>query len=911
MKQRVNIYLNEQELHLSEPFQVNFMYLIEELTNPTIVKNSYSKTFKVEGCKHNNSIFNSVFNLDYYRQTGELFNPSTKADFKIFLNGELYESGYAKLESITRKGKRIEYEISFFGGLGDFFYCLSTKEDGDSMTLADLDYGETLTFKINRDTVKEAWDSLEVGRTDGKWSVINFMPSYNDLPSDFEAGSALVYADGTTFPDSITNEDGTVTALTGGGGYGVFELASDKYDWTEIRDMRSYLQRPVLSVKKFIDAICDPKNNGGYEVELDSSFFYDGNPYYSKSWITLPQLTDSEETTESSSYTQNVALSRVTNKLTTDLYRYPFGVGLGMIDNDGTFYSTKNIIGGNVTANVSFKIRFTPSSTSSDKPQRIPVNNYYKEVVKTTGFLSWSTTTYEFDKKTNYFVRMTVKDTGNETISQSALYNFTGTQNVLSRDSYDLTYGWDNGGDELIYGGEWVYNSSDGYYYLTVNGNDVFTVNHSFVPSTKEFRLQMDMQGASSSTVGISYSVFGWWDATNKTPKSIIGNVDLVYYGGMTVTAETNEMSYTNRTITQDNLLTTEKTPADFLLSYGKHFGLYYIKDVSKKKISILQRKNFYEDKIIDLTDLIDYSKEIKIQPVPYEYKYFDFKLEAPDTDLSKKYKNEYGRVYGSQRINTSYDFNSDVNDLYDGNAYSVYVDERKMSNLYFKREYPFLIDGGTYKLTTIDGEELEKVYNPTGNVGLNAFDDAYAGYDAFPKLLFASADDSTLVFYNGFKDCSGMGYFLSDDHPMMYTKLEKPCWIYNIKKDDYVLPVSKMPQFNRNRITDTTVTKSWDFGRVKEFYVPEWRYGSEKVTVYENGWQEFISEQYNSNSKIVECSVILKGVVLGDWLRRFYYFDNNLWILLEIQDYNICSEGSTKCKFLRVIDKEKYFTSL
>ncbi len=895
MKQVINIFLNDKELVLSEPFQVNFMYILEELTNPTIVKNSYSKTFTVEGTKENNQIFNSVFNLDYFRQTGEVFNPSTKADFKIFLNGELYESGYAKLDSITRTGEKINYEISFFGGLGSFFYNLSVKEDGDSMTLADLGYGTDLTFKINRDTVKTAWDSLYAG-ADGKWSIINFMPSYSSVGDDFETGSILAYSNDEELPDVMTEDD--KTALSNAG-YGVFELAKDNYDWTELRDMRSYSQRPVLSVRSFFDAICDPDNNGGYEVNLDSTFFNNLNPYYADSWITLPQLNDSEETSESSSYRQTVGLRNVTNRISTDLYRYPFDVGLGMIDNDGTFYDTKNIIGGNVTAEVKFKIRLKSDKTTYYRfsPNQKNTMSYSIEGSKPTP------PEVIFFKHTNYFVRLTVKNPGNETISQSTIYNFTGKEDYLTRDDYNLTYGWDNGGDELIYGGDFVWDSTDNCFYLWCNGTNVFTISHTFIPSEKEFRLQMDMQGAYKFEVGDGgFGTFTYNGGLSK----MNCNVDLVYYGSMIVDAETNKLSYTNRTIRQEDILTTEFTPADYLLSYTKHFGLYYIKDTDRKRISILQRRNFYEDEVVDLSELIDYSKEMKIQPVPYEYKYFDFKLEAPDTELSKQYKSDYGRVYGSQRINTSYDFNSEVNDLYDGNAYAGYIDQRKMSNLYFKREYPFLIDGGTWKLTTVDGDELEKVVNPTGNVGLRAFDEAYAGYDAFPKVLFEDNDENTLVFFNGFKDCTGMGFNLTDDHPMMYAKFEKPCWIYNKKKDDYVLPVSSIPQFNRVKLSEGTIIKTWDFGKARELYVPEWRY-SETPTVYDNYWSNFISDQYNSNAKIVECSVILEGIVLGDWLRRFYYFENSLWILLEILDYNICSEGSTRCRFLKVLDKANY----
>ena len=50
--------------------------------------------------------------------------------------------------------------------------------------------------------------------------------------------------------------------------------------------------RPVLNVKKMIDTICKPKNNGGYSVELDPAFFNPNNPYYEKAWITLKSIDD-------------------------------------------------------------------------------------------------------------------------------------------------------------------------------------------------------------------------------------------------------------------------------------------------------------------------------------------------------------------------------------------------------------------------------------------------------------------------------------------------------------------------------------------------------------------------------------------------------------------------------------------
>lgn len=55
-----------------------------------------------------------------------------------------------------------------------------------------------------------------------------------------------------------------------------------------------------------------------------------------------------------------------------------------------------------------------------------------------------------------------------------------------------------------------------------------------------------------------------------------------------------------NTIINKKTLLKTEYTPADYLLSYSKLFGLYFIKDVKEKKITILSRGSFFKNKTID-----------------------------------------------------------------------------------------------------------------------------------------------------------------------------------------------------------------------------------------------------------------------------------------------------------------------
>lgn len=95
----------------------------------------------------------------------------------------------------------------------------------------------------------------------------------------------MIAADGTIFPTSTTDSDITYTTKDG------FALAALEKDYTEwqMRDLRSYKQRPAIKVSKLIETICREENSG-YKVNFDGSFFSKRNPYWDKSFIALPLL---------------------------------------------------------------------------------------------------------------------------------------------------------------------------------------------------------------------------------------------------------------------------------------------------------------------------------------------------------------------------------------------------------------------------------------------------------------------------------------------------------------------------------------------------------------------------------------------------------------------------------------------
>lgn len=74
----------------------------------------------------------------------------------------------------------------------------------------------------------------------------------------------LINVCGTTFDTQIVENSGTTdeTTYVPYNGYAMGELGEDMTG-LEIRDMRSWMQTPVLNVKKLFEAICDSTKNGG------------------------------------------------------------------------------------------------------------------------------------------------------------------------------------------------------------------------------------------------------------------------------------------------------------------------------------------------------------------------------------------------------------------------------------------------------------------------------------------------------------------------------------------------------------------------------------------------------------------------------------------------------------------------
>ena len=946
MTKEVKLFINNQEVEFASSPDILFTFQVDEMTNPTVVKNSYSKSLVIPGTKQNNRIFGGIWNVERVQDI-MTFNPSKKAPFTIYHNGEIYQTGYVKLLDININNNKIEYNVSLFGGLGDFFYSLmysSSDDVGESekKKLRDLHFGTNPTattsadefdFQINKDTVLDAWSHLSGGTSESMWDTINFAPLYNGLADGFDSDKVLINTEG--------NSKIKQSYVSGGTRYTTYEnyvLADINNNYTEwqMRDLRSYLQRPVIRVKDIIGAICKPENNGGYEVELDPEFFSSGNPYYWKSWMTLPMLSnlDYDSTKESASGSTSV------NKMTQNYpsgYRYEqqewFSIS-GMPEDTKSYnvsvdvdiqaildsaYTSSLVTGSTTTAETN-----TIDITSYSSPDNV---NYPSAIaVQLVAYDSdgrvcggsdniWITGVYQH-RSSGSGGHGNIRPQPNNIIPSMADLRFTpvfenaNTQQLLSYFNYV--------GDNKT---RWQLSSGVSLTIKNVkkawNVRLVLTkVNNSPSATAHDYYSRVLFQPYYTNT-GVLMHRITLMDKFN------------VIVNSAEVTFNTNESIRSGSKFKKAQLLNTDYTPADWLLSYAKQFGLYFSKDKDENKIYIRTRKSFYDgNTIIDLNKMIDNSKQRTINPIVFDAKWYNWQLEQENSTFSKIYQDTYGVKYGSQKVNTGYNFDGNDNDLLNGNIFKGAIECLERSDMFTYTgndtiDKPWQYQGFSYNLySSTDIEESTEITVPatTRLNKLKSFQ-TLKFYDLFSKVQLH--DDSNkpsdgskiLLFFDTFVPTKSkangddINYWLTDDNNAMAVLNEDtPCWLYTLKSTNEATPITSIPHFGRYLINDSQniITSSWDFGNVRQLYIPD-VYSTQNATIYSQYWKKYISDLYDIDTKKLTCYVTFKGKPTEEWLRYFYWFENAIWRISKIIDHNVTSNGSTKVEFIKVQDITNY----
>ena len=931
MKRDLRLFLDGQEVELQKNPNILYTYAVDEVLNPTAVKNTFSKSVEIPGTKNNNRIFNNVFALD---RTG--FDGGKKIPFQIFADNVLYEEGYCRLDKIKRKLGTTYYTLSFFGGLGSMFYNLQFKEDeqgvSDKKTLADLVYryeGEgsqevDLDFTINKDTVQEAWQNVEGWST--KWRFINFAPAYNGLPDDFDSDKALVQVTSTNSRGGRSSEINDVTeegkTYSPYGGYVIAELDRD-YVESEMREFRSYLQRPVVRCMEVIKACCLPENNGGYTVNLDSKFFNNNNPYWYGTWCTLPMLTSFDYIGQEETSAVTISLSAASAQ--TSGYTY--------IENRNVVASDYVDSVMSVTAKVNLEAVIPGATADAYYPTAYSaayeVNYYGGIIVQLVAYDAFGRAVAGSNPQwlcAAYGSRRV--STGRGTGRSQIVAVFPKLEDFDWTAPYGTTYDMHGGGFRLSGGTyDWTDDGSGGNKGITLSAQNIPVGSTLRLEVTKIYKQNSGTNDALSLwervEQGGQYTQYFKKQMTNF-------NVTL---SDVKISFASNDTIRTNSLFTKKTVLSTEYTPCDFLLSYCKIFGLMFRKHPDKKEVDILTRENFYSGEIFDLEDRVD-RQDMDINPVAFSKKWYKFSFEDAGSEYAENYKKVYGKDYGQTLVDTGYQFNADTEDLFKDNIFKSAVQCAEKSSAYSfspanPERLPYTFYGYKYLLyNTLDATDTYEVEKPAQGTY-----DAFSGvsnnmyFDLFSKVQLHTSDNSpsdggnVLLLFDGMQDLSApngadLGYYITDDNSYMDILNDgTPCWLYtrtetDAQGNDIARKVFYCPRFGRYIIYQGTgyITKSLDFGEPETLYVPG-AVSTADGTLYDEYWKDYISDMYHIDTRVVDTKVLFKGRVTVDDLRKFYVFDNSLWRLSKISDWNVAEDGLVSCEFIKVNSENAYKT--
>jgi len=378
-------------------------------------------------------------------------------------------------------------------------------------------------------------------------------------------------------------------------------------------------------------------------------------------------------------------------------------------------------------------------------------------------------------------------------------------------------------------------------------------------------------------------------------------------------------------------------SPYEYLVGFTRLFNLRYSLDTVNKTVTILKRQDYFADRTLDVSDKIVRDKDLKVKPTTTEYKWYDYTLETPETYATSLYKMKYGEEYGGYSYNTGYYFNSERNNIFEDTKYKNVAVFRCQSP-YFQTSIQ--MSGGTayptvalipyYKWclwkdnpdnpTELESSEIDKY-------GAQSYSNVSKIYD-WPKVCCFDKEnenvsdiDNALVFFERTETVSAP-YQITDNIPlMMKLNADKPCYMLCPAESGEVVTgkideneegiiayrVSTLPVFSKCYTSNGTVYDvSYDFDVPRGSFTGSDIAYEDDTTIYGRYWKDYINDLYDEDAKSVEVYYFLRQNP-KQAMRQFYWFDDALWVLNEVKDYDPRSDEPTKCVFVKVRSKADY----
>ena len=930
----IELYINNTLVDIDQGSNDSFSILLQktrtDYTNPTIVKNSFTKTVSLPGTDNNNKLFNQIWKLDRTQWKGA-FNPSYRAPFLLLENGSLVECGYVKLDSV-KINNGITYDCTFYGELGNILYSLTYRtneetQDTIPLTLGDLIYDQDLKFDINKDMVLSAWnrlDNLDSGNT-SIYDTINFAVCYDGIPEaeNFDPKKILtsikdangirvasVFWDGETylpneFPQGKTVDGKYYSYLnlkqTRSDPEGDFILAELKNGITpiEARDFRSYLNRPILRVKKVFEAIRRYMTaNLGWDLDLTDPFF-DSEEYKSQ-WITLSMLSEINPNVESGTvFTQSELLSH-TSSPSSYLISYCKIYGIYIEPDLQThklklirlprFFSDKvNELKLDLSQDVEVTpLSFDKSSYTFDYGEGQAENvKAYKEKYGIAYGSKKVNTGYRFDASTAKYIDKNIFNIATDAIEQSGYYKFN--FDSITQWNFPISVAAQAEPPEMKYfrvdqtTHKPIFNddgSIDSY-------GSTMTVGRYSVDTPIQWGYEYADNRWSGLTKGIWNDTHARLQFHGENNKATDGKNVLIRYNGKSSAKAGYIVSY-NSTPTDvksdDNIFVDN---VDF--TSGNRNKLTYLVSDDNPFVKQIVGSNCYYDKFYMETNepylnVIDSLPLFNRVEIAYDGDYISFEKHSGWLKSDIHYVSTTGTTTttGDNYITSSIDWSMS----YGNYGYINFPNYQTNHNYLIISKMRSNTNGDLY---------VGLVSGTVSYYNTNLVND-YGGWKLTASICNSNFLTPRLKIYNSTKS----GIVETSVAWVTVIDLDKINLYFTSAAD--ALKYFKYDQYS-NYGFPYMINNTLDFGIPREIFIPATSILPE-IDIYNRYWSRYIADVYNVNTRIIKCKAFIQDIHSA--FREFYYYDNSLWILSKVEDWN----SNTKlcnATFTKVNDKKNY----
>lgn len=885
----MKLYINDKEAFFSTDFDANMTFKFVDTYNPAAIKTSYSKTISLPDCRENAEIFGS-FKVKYLF---DLFND----------DGRVIEKGYCTLDRVKTVGNVKSYEVTLYGGLGDFFYNLKG-DDSNPKTLADLYWGDI----TNLDPRGEEERTLMVWGPDyayGSWMNTEGNPIYDTFRA-----VPCIYNDGIlertkTIIPAVANgifpsASASGSAFQSRDGSKVLLVEADENTCYAKQDFRADLMPLGIKYKSIIETCCKPVNNGGYTVNLDPDFFNASNPYWTNMFLlkTLPTLEYdyATKTGELSDFTgsivgignyQEPSNTSVSTSLRTTVATEPW-----QISGDGiSLIPGLSVVEGRVYCNIQPFIQIDGDDFPTFPPGATVRINLEKTYLTFEGTIQVNL--YVTNQDTNETRRL-LGVGYNSSVQASILHDET--QSVkdlyLLAPLYGVTYlptGWTNVRFSISIGNTRPTSGYTLHYEIAYGPNQ---------PIWRTIDLAGDLKVPSRKTY-MSPNLLAL-----KAQAEAQGRIWSLYLPDSYLTLKTDYSSdlsaFEPLAFTKRDLLQTTKTPFEYLTWFTKMFNLRFYLEPGTKRVSILTADNFIKQlEPYNIQDKICYDREYSKSRKIIDEGFLKFNLTPNENATVNKYY--------ENRDKDLLDYIYPIT-IIEGKGQKEYLSSglkvgskgRLRSALNLRQtgslNYYGFNQGSPYVVTYVSGSIVDpRQEYITEDISLNYVQESQR-YD----FLNLDKDlNDTVVMYSGLKDTpfAGSPAVISLTSVDMVRLAGEPCYIGGFASG------VQGGQSNFLGATYRYTYKIPHYGLVPSLtnYDNGLSYSNVDFeslivtgNIYDKYLKDFIEKVY-SDPLVVECYVRLNSPEL----RRLYWFDNNYWILVEISNYNYRDEP-VKCKFVR-----------